>query len=461
MLTIMRRSNCVFALLVMGGLVLSISPACAADIVDAQALSPLEMPPVADIAPTNYDSMRPKGWIVGLPGPADMVDQYLGLGGFRSKLANEGIYYFGFSTNSFADNENPSANRGGTQLYNGQKTTLSTQNLFGITYDLSRFGIPDGQFLIWGAKYAYTWQPGGPSKFGLAGATYYQTLFNKKVEFKIGYLDSSLEFVGTNVGGSLSTSVFGPLGSIPYQGGENNVTTPTPGVIVKYNFDQNFYTKATIQRAVSPDGFVTEVGENPSGFDWRTANTGVLYLDETGYQRAAAPGVMQTWVRAGAAYNTSRYTSLETPGTRTGGNSWYYFLVDRQLWQIDGRAGSGRRGVYGGFSVMYAPPNLNRFTQYYELRLYGQGLLDSRPDDLVSLVATSTAWSPVAIENAEAAGSLVHRTSQSITATYSAHIAKGVYGSLGLSLVNHPTTITYTPATRSAVNLLGALNIFF
>jgi porin len=423
----MRKLNCVFGLLFLGNLTLSISPVRAADLENAQA-SNLETPQVADNTSTNYDNLRPKGWIIGIPGP---------------------------------DNENASANRAGTQLYNGQKSTFSTQNVLGITYDLSRFGIPDGQLLIWGAKYYFTWNPGGPSKFGLNGATYYQTLFNKKVELKVGYLDNIFEFVGTSVGGALSSNVFGPLGSIPFQGGLDNATTPTPGIIVKYHFDEHFYTKATVQRAVNPDGFVAEVGDNPSGFDWRTANTGALYLDETGYQRAAAPGVLQTWVRAGAAYNTSRYKSLETPGTRTGGNSWYYLLADKQLWQIDGGPHSAARGVYGGFSVMYAPADLNTFSQYYELRLYGQGLFNIRPDDVVSLVATSTAWSSVAIENAEAAGDKTHRTSQSITVSYSAHIAKGIYSSVGLSYVNHPTTIAYTPATGSALNLLAALNIFF
>lgn len=457
MSSVMWNTKYVFAVIAIAELLFSSSPTPAADLEDeGLRIAPEASQPVN--AFEKYDSLRPKGWIVGLPGPADTIDQ--DPGGVRSKLADLGIYYFGMSLNNVSDNQLPSANRAGTQLYNGQKFTFSTQNLFGITYDLARYGIPDGQFLIWGAKNYYTWNAGGPSKFGVAGLTYYQTLFNKKVELKVGYLNNAFEFIGTNVGGAITTSVFGPSGSIYYQGGLDNATTPTFGGIVKYNFDTHFYTKATVQRAVSPDGFVSEVSQNPSGFSWQTANTGVLYLDEMGYQRAAASGVPQTWVRAGVAYNTSQYTNLQIPGKRSGGNSFYYVLADRQFWQMDAGPGAAGRGIYGGFSAMYAPPDLNKVSQYYELRAYGKGLLNSRPDDMVSFIVTSTTWSHFAVESAIEAGKLAHRDSQSISLSYSAHLAKGVYSSVGLSYVNHPTSITYSPTTGSALNLLASLNIF-
>ncbi|WP_233799600.1 hypothetical protein [Paraburkholderia sp. HP33-1] len=61
----------------------------------------------------------------------------------------------------------------------------------------------------------------------------------------------------------------------------------------------------------------------------------------------------------------------------------------------------------------------------------------------------------------QAEGALVHRDSKAITLSYNARLMRWVYGSVGVSHVNHMTSIAYQPNTRSALNLLGNLNIFF
>ncbi|MCP3405558.1 carbohydrate porin [Bradyrhizobium sp. CCGB01] len=109
---------------------------------------------------------------------------------------------------------------------------------------------------------------------------------------------------------------------------------------------------------------------------------------------------------------------------RASANSIYYVAADRQLWQSDAQ-GSAVRGVYAGFSAMYAPPELNRVSQYYELRLYAKGLFDGRPRDQIAIVATNTAWSDAAVNAAVAKGHLVHRDSTAISGTYTAHLAPG------------------------------------
>ncbi|WP_354259116.1 carbohydrate porin [Bradyrhizobium sp. F1.13.3] len=412
-------------------------------------------------APVDPKSLGIKGLNIGLPGPTDTIDP--DLGGARSELAKAGIGYIGMSLNNFYDNTLPHAfaPTHAQQLYNGQNFTASSQNFMFVTYDLSRFGIPDGQIVVAAGESDYTWNAGGPSRFGLTMATYYQTFLNRTFELKLGYIDNAWEFVGANVGGSLASSVFGPAGSIIYQGGQNNANVPTPGVIFKYNIDDHFYDKATAQRSVSPDGQVAEVKANLNAVDWTVPNAGVLYLNEFGYKRDAAPFAPQMWVRAGAAYNTSNYNNKEIPGTRTEGNSFSYLLVDRQLWQNVPVQGSAGRGIYAGFSVMYAPPELNTISLYYEGRLYGKGLLNSRPDDMISLVLTDTVFSKYLVEQALLNNKLAHTDSKAITLSYSAHLARGVYGSLGLSYVDHPTSVTYTPTTGNALNAVVGLNVFW
>ncbi len=262
------------------------------------------------------------------------------------------------------------------------------------------------------------------------------------------------------MGGSLSTSVFGASGSIPFQGGYASNSSPRPAVVLTYNFDNHWYVKGSVQRAVNPDGLQAEVDTNPTSFRWKTPNAGVLYIGELGNQRNAADGVAQRWIRAGAAYNTSRYASFEKPGTRVDHNAFYYLLGDRQVWQM-APSSSPARGLYVGASAMYAPPDANAVNQYYELRLYGKGLFESRPYDLISLVMTDTVWGSNAVNLTASKGNLVHRDSKAITLSYSARLLPGVYGGLGVGYVNHPTSIAYQPNTGSAFNVLGSLNIFF
>ncbi|MGY4167819.1 carbohydrate porin [Bradyrhizobium sp. USDA 4529] len=409
----------------------------------------------------KFQNLREKGLAITIPGPADTVTQ--DKGGVRSALAEVGIGYIAWTQDSFANNLMPDAARStiAKQLYNGQNPTFNTVNYMMVTYDLSRFGIPDGQIIVGSEQQAFTWQPGGPDRWGINTIAYYQTFFDRKLELKVGYLRNSHEFAGTTVGGNAGSNVFGPSSNVLYQGGMSSNAAPTPAINLRYNFDERLYTKASIQRAISPDGVFTEVTQNPTGLNFTTPNAGVLLLDETGYQTKAAPGVLDTWLRAGAGFNNSHYTNLAYPKqARADQNNFYYVAADRQFLQTDIQ-GKASRGIYGGFSVMGAPPDLNKVSQYYEVRLYAKGLFDSRPSDQISIVATDTVWSNISVQTALAAGNLVHSDSKAISGTYTAHLAPGVYLNLGLSYINHPTSITYTPQTGHALNFSVSTSVFF
>ncbi|MGY8685848.1 carbohydrate porin [Bradyrhizobium sp. UFLA05-153] len=409
----------------------------------------------------RFENLREKGMWLNIPGPADTIDQ--DYGGVRSALADVGVGYVGGTVNTFVANQLPNAARSTIhdQLYIGQNPTFHTLNFMIVTYDLSRFGIPDGQIIVGAQQQYWTWKPGGPDRFGINTLAYYQTFFDGKLELKMGYLRNINEFVGTVVGGNAAVNVFGASSNILYQAGMSNNAAPTPALNLKYNFGDGFYNRISLQRSLSPDGQSAQIVENPTGLYWGTTNAGVLLLDETGYKNRAAPGSPETWLRAGAGFNNSSYKDLQYPTQpRANANSVYYVAADRQLWQSDAQ-GSAARGIYGGFSVMYAPPDLNRVSQYYELRLYAKGLFDSRPHDQIAVVATNTAWSNFAVDAALAKEHLVHRDSTAISGTYTAHLAPGIYSSVGLTYINNPTSITYTPRTGHALNLLVSTSIFF
>ncbi len=415
------------------------------------------------------DSLKIRGLAIPLPGAADTLD--LGLFGVRNALAENGISYVGISATTYQDNllrhQLPAADyfsKHGreNQLYAGQLPTYTTQTTLYAMYDLQRYGIPDGQFTFGVQTLSTNWTPGGPDGLFLAAASYYQTLFNKKLEVKIGLLNNTLEFLGVQVGGSLANGVFGPNASIPIENGSNSSAFPTYGVNIKVNFSPTFYTKGTVQRALSPDGSVVERMQNPTAINLKVNNAGVLVLDEVGYRVNPSPGVMQTWVRGGASVTTSRYRELANTAHREQGEFGIYFLADRQLLQTAPNAGFGssRRGIYAGVSIEHAPSYFNAFDQYYEGRLYGFGLIPGRPNDLISLVANHSQFSGEAVAAARAHGLLAHEGVTSYTGSYGIAAFPGVNFNLGVGFTDHPTAITYTGSTGSALNILLNTVIF-
>lgn len=403
----------------------------------------------------KFEKLREKGAAFTGPGPADTVDQ--DTASVRSELSDLGIGFAGWTLNTFINNQLDNAARStiANQQYVGQNPTFSTVNSMIVTYDLARFGIPDGQIVV-GAEHQYwTWKSAGPDRLGINAVSYYQTLFERKIELKVGYLRNQHEFAGAG------EKVFGPSSKMLFQAGMSNNWAPTPALNLKYNFDDRLYNKLSIQRSLSPAGQYTHVSENPTGLNWSTRDAGILLLDEVCYKNKPTPGVPETWLRAGAGFNNSSYTDLQHPTQPTAkANSVYYVAADRQFWQ-SAVHGSASRGIYGGFSVMYAPPDLNRASQYYELRLYAKGLFDSRPTDQMSLVVNNTIWSHFAVDAVLAKEQLAHRDSTAISGLYTAHLAPGIYTTVGLTYINHPTSITYTPQTGHALNILVSTSVFF
>lgn len=443
----------------LSGALLFLSPAVAQVPNAPLASPPSSAPASAGYAP--YESLRWKGLEVELPGPADSIDGQAS--GLRASLAAYGIGYLGVSLQNYSENTlDVARTTSGRQLYSGQRPTYFSQNLLLVTYDTGHLGLHDGQIVVGGSRSYYTWLQGGPDKLGLLTLSYYQPFFDHKVELKVGYLVNSFEFANPYIGGALASGVFGQSGSLLYQGGFNGGGVTSPGVEVTLNVTPSVYTKVGVERPISPDGTIVDARQNGSSLDIRVPNTGVLVIDETGYKVAAAPGRSELWVRAAVAANSSRYLDYTArPGSRSAGeNGFGYLLADYQLWQAapDHRPS---RGVFIGGSAYFAPPDLNRFSQLYQGRLYTKGLFDARPSDQISFVVSYNVFSKALYQQAIAAGFLAHGDSLALTASYGLHLSPGAYLNLGLTYVDHPTSITYTPRTGSALNALINLSLFF
>ena len=408
----------------------------------------------APVSPTpDFDALRIKGYIIALPGSQDTIDP--DFAGVRSSLAALGIGYIGYSNNNFFDNMLPAERTTfGQQVYSGQKPTFFTNNVMQMTYDLNGYGISDGQIVVGGIYNFDTWEPGGPNSLSLATLSYYQTFLNRQVELKVGYLSNVVEYWGPFLAGNLASSIFGPSGSIPVELGLSAWAFTKPAVNIKFNGPDGLYNKFGVQVSSNPDGPVAEKIANPIGLDWSTPNSGAVVIDEVGYRKDAAPGQLATWIRAAGIVNNSRYVDFEFGGRNTG-NYAGYVLADQQFVQLAPVEGQAARGWYAGVTAMYAPPEFNRFSQYYEARLYGIGLLPSRPADMVSLVVSRNVFSNFVVDAALQSGQLAHSGNFSITAAYYASIAPGIRAGIGFGYTDHPTPVIYTPQTGSALNLLA------
>jgi porin len=114
--------------------------------------------------------------------------------------------------------------------------------------------------------------------------------------------------------------------------------------------------------------------------------------------------------------------------------------------------GSARRGIYAGFTF--------ELSTYYEGRLYSFGLIPGRPNDLLSFVANHSEFSDNAVNAARSRGLLAHEGVSTLAASYRAIVLPGVNVNVGLSYTDHPTAVTYTRSTGSALNVLLNTIIF-
>jgi porin len=107
---------------------------------------------------------------------------------------------------------------------------------------------------------------------------------------------------------------------------------------------------------------------------------------------------------------------------------------------------------------MMVPETMNPYARYYEARLYKEAPVRSRPDDVLSVVASRTGYSKVFTDNLVSEGKTVWRAGTTITGSYSLHASRGNYLSLGLSYVDGPAIMPHVP---NALNFIANWSLFF
>ena len=405
----------------------------------AQGVPTLTVPPNPEDA--RIDALRLRG-IVAQPSVADTaLDNY---GGWRSSLANIGVGFSGIISGQFAGDllGLPTTTRG-SQRYVGQGSEVDSSNSFlALTYDLGRIGLKNGLAQVQvceTASSAATY----PHNIRVCAAYIDQPFLNNMFDIQVGILANNYQFANPFVGGSVASGSLGPSSNLITEFGLSVSGEGAPGANFTVNLGP-WYNRFGIQRSTSPNGYIydAQVGD-PYGIRFNDVNSRALIINEAGYRVLSAPGVKNTWVRVAGVRNFSSFTSYSNR-KETVQAAGVYLLADHQFTQPD--PSRPRRGLYAGFSYMYGTPAAFTYSQYFEARVYGIGLLASRPQDQLTFVANRTDASDpyLQYEASLPARYQLHKSLYNFTVGYTARLARGIYLNNGLTYSVHPSVI-YTP----------------
>lgn len=354
-------------------------------------------------------------------------------GGWRSDLAKHNIgieprIVLNGITDFNQNNDKPK------DSYVGQGGDLMAATYFvDIVYGLDDLGLPNSKLIGCVVSTVSSVAANPPNNTSVGCLSYYQTFFDKKLELKVGFEPNLYSYVGLFTGGDATlTNTLGSV--IPVEAGLSDPVTTPPTINLTYRGDDGFYARGGAQRSVSPNGRVYEVEHNGIGLDTRMEDAKVLYVGEVGIDRKPTPGNNRLWVRAGGVSNPTKYNAFE------GGeesNKAYWALADYQVTQPN--KSIPVHGLYVGASAMYAPSDVNLFTQNYEARIYYYGPFQSRPLDKATFVMGKNVFSNEA-RDVLASRRIDSASSQwSATAAYAFHVTRGIYLSPAVGYTKKPS----------------------
>jgi porin len=440
-----------------------------------------------------------KGWVISPPKFADSITGDTDC--WRSTLAK---YGFGLTTYSADITQSNTLNHyvppSSMQKYAGQRWQGQLAVYSILTYDLSRWGVPDGQIIVGGATAQGTDIAYLVNALTFTELAYYQTAFNKKLEIQVGYLNLGYQFQGVQVGGNIA-NVLGYASGIQQELGGGLQTSVLPSANVKWHITDKIYDKLDISRSLVPNtvgglgnSLQQEHYSNPTGLDLTNHADvfGVQYpvsrelvINELGYQNIAGPHDPATWVRFDAYYNFSKYEDLQNPGTlghpgQQVNNMAAQLFIDRQIWQSEpGSPDTAYKGVYLGATAAYASPLANSVYEDFGARAYAYGLFN-RPHDQISLIWEHQVFSPYVADPVDGSATCatgiqcVRHAANTYSLSYNIGLFPGVYVGLGVAYIDHPAA-SYSPNAlpygsaaapvnpaldiNHAINMLGSLYI--
>jgi porin len=375
--------------------------------------------------------------------------------GFRRALLSKGLAFRVITGPQYTQNMLDAPVPADSQVYVGQRAFESDFVQPILSADLRQLHLQHAQLYMGGVWNWASWNPAGPKSLQLWALYFYKEFGHDRLEVKAGYIANNMNFLGLFVGGSTATGAQGVYAVLPYEAGMSYFPMTAPSFNVLVRGPEHTYFKTAAQRSFDPNGGPAEIARNHTGFRFIPHGDKLVLINEGGYLRAASAEAHETWFRAGAIYNTTPYTNVAT-GKPESGNYCAYALMDYQLFQSDRE--HPNKGLFAGGSFMTVPQTMNAYARYYEARLYQKAPLRSRPDDVLSVVASRTGYSRIFTDKFVFQGKTVWRAGTTVTGSYSLRASPGNYLSLGVSYVDGPAI---TPRVSNALNAIANWTLFF
>ena len=375
--------------------------------------------------------------------------------GFRRALFRKGVAFRVITGPQYTQNMLDAPVPADEQVYVGQRAFESSFVQPILSADLHQLHLQRAQLYMGGVWNWASWNPAGPKSLQLWALYFYKEIGNDRLEVKAGYIANNMNFVGLFVGGSTATGAQGVYAVLPYEAGMSYFPLTAPSFNVRIRGPENTYIKTAAQRSIDPNGGPAEVARNHTGFRFIPHGDKLVLINEVGYLRAASAAAHEAWFRAGAIYNITPSRNVTT-GQSESGNYCAYVLMDDQLLRTDRE--HPNHGLYAGASFMTVPETMNPYTRYYEARLYKKAPARTRPDDVLSVVASRTGYSKIFTDKLVSEGKTVWRAGTTVTGSYSLRASRGNYLSLGLSYVDGPAI---TPRVPNALNVVANWTLFF
>ena len=309
--------------------------------------------------------------------------------GFRRALFRKGVAFRVITGPRYTQNMLDAPVPADEQVYVGQRAFESSYVQPILSADLHQLHLQHAQLYMGGVWNWVSWNPAGPKSLQLWALYFYQEIGNDRLEVKAGYIANNMNFVGLYVGGSTATGTQGVYAVLPYEAGMSYFPLTAPSFNVLIRGPENTYIKTAAQRSIDPNGGPVEVARNHTGSRFIPHGDKLVLINEVGYRRAASAAAHEAWFRAGAIYNITPSRNVAT-GQSESGNYCAYVLMDDQLLRTDRE--HPNHGLYAGASFMTVPETMNSYSRYYEARLYKKAPARTRPDDVLSVVASRTGY---------------------------------------------------------------------
>jgi porin len=367
------------------------------------------------------------------------------LWGARAWLADKGV---GIQLNTSGTySYDLLAHNADEQLYGGQDPNYKSATSLFLTYDLSRLGWGDAQFVFSGVYQTSNYQANDPNLTTVSAVAVNQRFLNDQLEVQYGFWPLIWSFYGYALAGS-STSALGPSSMIPVEVGLSyNEPTPAINVTVR-DPSLKYYNQLSLTRSNSS----YDVDENHTGLKWDVTDASLLYIDEFGFKQEANASQNSIWARAGFLYNTTDTTKNLSDDTTDnyGGYLAGTFQITKPY--------NDYRGLYGDMKYAFARSSVNLIDRDFSMTLFDIGLFETRPADMIAFGYSKSFYSDSKREAVSDAGGDPSKDTQTLQLSYSARVVSGLYAITSFSYTKNPT---FAVSSDNALIFQEQINFWF